>query len=285
MQPISLLIGILILQSTCILFVLIDRADITAKVARELVPHMSDMSRTMDATRLMTARLCDDKRKHRIHHNNISGEFDFLNAFPHHELTDQLQRSEALALFALVRMLMPRRILLINYNPATTRTFLAAASPQALVTAVSAVPELSAMNLLQTHPNFKFSSAGPEHFPLGKTYDFVFFQDPTHFNTNIRAFQRLTLAPNCVVAIHNTGLHMLIPPPNNSTLPYNPSDPTAQTTNKGAGIPHHPEAIRLAEWILDYNPTWTKFDILSIHVWRHGISLLQERRAVEEEDY
>ena len=56
MQPIALLQAILIIQSACIIFILIERADVTAKVAHEIIPFMSDISRSADATRIICGR-------------------------------------------------------------------------------------------------------------------------------------------------------------------------------------------------------------------------------------
>ena len=56
MQPIALLQAILIIQCACIIFILIERADVTAKVAHEIIPFISDVSRSADATRIICGR-------------------------------------------------------------------------------------------------------------------------------------------------------------------------------------------------------------------------------------
>jgi hypothetical protein len=267
MQPITLLLSILIFQSTCVIYILIERADVTTKVAHEIIPYMSDLGRTMDATRVV----CGHKKpRHRTNKTGLA----FLDAFP--ELTTGIQRSEALALHALVGLIAPKNVLLITYTPHVARALLSAVPWSSAVTAVADVPSLSSTNLLREFPNFKFSSAGAEHFPLTGKYDFILF---TAIITST-AFHRIPLAPlNCVIAVHGTGLHTLYPP--NGT---GRETQTAITTNKGPGIPHNPEACDFALSIAQ-QLHWEQFDVLSTRAWRHGFTLLQEKRHTEEEDY
>jgi hypothetical protein len=267
MQPITLLLSILIFQSACVIFILIERTDVTVKVATEIIPHLSDLGHTMDATRATCGH-------HRHRANATATGLAFLDAFP--EITAGVQRSEALALHALVGLIAPKSTLLIAYTPHLARALLSAVPPGAAVTAVADVPSLSAENLLREFPNFRFSSAGAEHFPPTGRYDFVLFAA----TVTPAAFRRIPLAPlNAVIAVHGTGLHTLYPPAGTQRETETPI-----TTNKGPGTPHNPAAYDFARRIAK-ELRWEQFDVLSTRAWRHGFTLLQERRHTEKEDY
>ena len=278
MQPIALLQAILIIQSACIIFILIERADVTAKVAHEIIPFMSDISRSADATRIICGRRATRTRM------NASEELHFLTPFT--EITTGIQRSEALALYSLVKLIVPKNILLISYHQNIAKTLLAAVPWTTSVTAVASEPSLPATELLRTYPNFKFSSAGAHYFMPSGRYDFIYITAPT----TRHAFLRIPLSPlNCIIAVHGTGLHTLYPPPANGTdaaeaILAERSPPEAITTNKGPGVPHNPSALEFAQWVAE-QLKWEAFHIMSTRAWRHGLTLIQEKHRVEEEDY
>ena len=279
------ILAILLINSACVLFILIHRTDVAAKVAFEIIPHLSDISQATDATRAV----CGKRKNHRIHFTGKNESV--LENFPAHELVQGLQRSEALVLHAIVQLQTPGNILVLSDSLDATRVLLA--STDSRVTAVtSSLTAATTSQLLQTHTNLRISSAGPEHFaPEGK-YDLVYV-DGTDTAASMRAFRRLPLALNCLVLIHGTGTHAHTPrsmPWDNTTtardmIQTEKLGAGAVTTNKGAGTVHNPPMFDFAELITHEDEAWTRVDLMSTRAWRHGVSVLQVRREMGEEDY
>jgi hypothetical protein len=284
-QLTNTLLGVILTNSACILFILVHRTDTAAKVAFEVIPHLQDISHAADATRAV----CGKRHNQRIRMpRDAQSIFD---TFPEHELVPSLQRSEALLIHAIIKLQNPANILVLSDSLDATRVILASTDSR-VTAAISSLTAATTSQLLQTHANLRISSAGPEHFtPEGK-YDLVYF-DGTDTAASMRAFRRLPLALNCLVLIHGTGTHAHTPkyiPWDNTTtakdmIQAEQHGKGAVTTNKGPGVIHNPAMYELTEQIVHADESWTKIDLMSSKAWRHGVSVLQVRREIEDEDY
>jgi hypothetical protein len=286
----STLLAILAINSACVLFILVHRTDIATTVAFEILPHLRDISHAADATRF----LCG-KRVH--HHGTHMPNATAFDQFPAHELVSTLQRSEAMLLFALTHLQAATNILVLGESLDAARVFLDSANPDTtkITVVITTLTAAATAHMLRAHPNLRIASAGPEHFIPEGRYDIVYF-DGTEKNVdrNTRTLHRLTLAINCLVLVHGTGTHAHMSPGQQAwdatttakdAIEAERSGQNAVTTNKGAGIVHSPELFEFAERIVSNDPTWTKVDLMSARAWRHGVSVLQVKRAMEDEDY
>jgi hypothetical protein len=43
---------------------------------------------------------------------------------------------------------------------------------------------------------------------------------------------------------------------------------------------HQPDEVKFVEWIIETDPSWTKVDLMSITVFRHGFTILPRKRGL-----
>jgi len=217
-----------------------------------------------------------------------------------------VQDDEALLLYSLVRALRPRTIVEFgtsNGFSALNWMHAIAEDPDARVFSYDILPYPAARALEDSDPRFFFHQKSQADFEPadvdGRPIDVAFFDAGHLIEYSLKAFERLrpALAPNALVAVHDTGLHVRDfgsgAPPEEEGLPFSEEscalrpggaarcyrfrDCQGETDVHGycVGRAHRPSERQFVSEVLKRWPEFRPLHVHSRRVFRHGLTLLQ----------
>jgi len=213
---------------------------------------------------------------------NTNLGMDWLERFPEHEnVIGPIQRSEAIMMFGLVRVLRPKTVVELGFFRGDSAAVLAAATEDIEGSRVVShdihVDLAIAETLMRRYPHLEVRQADQRAVgdDLGNAIDFLFVDASHDFETNKQTWAALKgrLAQNAVVMVHDTGLWV---------DPYRPPEHTQGCPGTANGVPgryHQPHEVHFVQWVAATEPDWVKMDFWSANTFRHGFTLLQRRRV------
>lgn len=199
-----------------------------------------------------------------------------------------LQQSEALLLFALVKVTVPRTILefgflhgLSSYNflralPADAQLFSYDIDPHAEEIASRQFPKDRRFNFIRkSQSDFAHADIG------GRPIDMVFFDASHDLQTNQNTFAaiRTALSDNSIVCIHDTGAWQrthFTPAQHEFVKQTGPE----YWLNESLYL-HRKDERMFVNWILDTYPSFQAVHLHSTRALRHGMSILQRKGRLE----
>lgn len=199
-----------------------------------------------------------------------------------------LQQSEALLLFALVKVTVPRTILefgflhgLSSYNflralPADAQLFSYDIDPHAEQIASHQFPKDRRFNFLRkSQSDFAQTDIG------GRPIDMVFFDASHDLQTNQNTFTAIqtALSDDSIVCIHDTGAwqRTLFTPAQHDFVKQTGPE---YWLDESLYL-HRNEERMFVNWILDTYPPFQAVHLHSTRALRHGISILQRKGRLE----
>ena len=207
-------------------------------------------------------------------------EFEFLSRYPANELVlGPVQRSEAIAIYGLIRSIRPKRVVEIGFGEGdSTEALLAATSgiPGATVTSYDIrVSWQHALLLTKKYAHLEVIQADQTSLDLGPDVVDFLFLDASHSIDQNKAFWRTNesrLGPGSYVVIHDTGLW---------ADGWFDDASLANFGKRGSrrgveGRFHQPGEVEFVEWLTENNG-WTRVDIGSRNCFRHGFTILQRK--------
>jgi predicted O-methyltransferase YrrM len=211
-------------------------------------------------------------------------EFDFLQRFPASELVlGPIQRSEAIAIYGILRSLRPKRVVEIGFGQGDSTEALLAATrgiEGATVTSYDIhVRQPYVDDLKKRYGNLEVFQADQStlKLPEGPEID-VLFLDASHdleLNKRFWAANEHLLTERTLVLVHDTGLWA------DGTFDDSKlSHFGRRGENRGIkGRFHQPGEVEFVRWLTSVEsaerPKWTRIDIGSAACFRHGFSILQ----------
>jgi len=199
-----------------------------------------------------------------------------------------LQQSEALLLFALVKVTVPRTILEFGFlHGLSAYNFLRALPEDALLFSYDVDKHAEKIALCQ-FPNdrrFNFLRKSQSEFVHsdigGKLVDLVFFDASHDLTTNQKTFDAIqtALSESSIVCIHDTGAW------NQNFFTAAQHDFVKQTGPEcwlnGSLYLHRMDERRFVNWILATYPRFQAVHLHSTRTLRHGMSILQRKGRLE----
>lgn len=197
-----------------------------------------------------------------------------------------LQRDEAIALFGIVRTLMPATVVEFGFfHGHSAFNFLRAMPPDSRLFSydICADSAKRAAAEFGFDPRFTFFGKSQTEFDPndigGRKIDFVFFDAAHELDLNTRTFGLILnhLAPEAMIAVHDTGI-------------WHRRDLTASHRSFMKEVPgawldddhyaHQPGERAFIDWIVTKHPEFAAIHFHSTNTLRHGFSLLQRRRLL-----
>jgi hypothetical protein len=221
---------------------------------------------------------------------------EWIERFPEHEdVIGPIQRSEAVAIYGLIRTLRPRNLVELGFYRGDSCSMLCAASADygGRVTSYDITPvNGEALELMQRYPGtlevrqcdqrLVAETIEKERGPI----DFLFIDASHDFETNRETWASLEglLAPEALVVVHDTGLWTVRGPnyqywgtPGQVRWDMGEGRPP-MPLDAVQGMYHQPHEVAFVNWVVETCPHWVKMDFMSVHTFRHGFTLLQRRR-------
>jgi predicted O-methyltransferase YrrM len=202
-----------------------------------------------------------------------------------------LQRDEALALFALVRVLRPRTIVEFGFlNGHSALNFLLASDPECRVYSfdITEKSEAIARQCLGHEQRFRFTRKSQDEFaPVdieGRAIDLCFLDASHDLALNHRTFERLLpqLSDRALVAVHDTGLW------HRAHLKQTHLDFTVSPVGRGLGrwldADRYQPVVEEREFVNELrqrHPEFAQIHLHSARTHRNGLTLLQKNGPLE----
>ena len=210
-------------------------------------------------------------------------EFGFLERYPVNELVlGPIQRSEAIAIYGLLRTIRPRRVIEIGFGEGdSTEALLAGIRgfPGATVTSYDIrVSWAHASSLKKKYSNLEVIQADQTTLQLGPDQvDFLFLDASHDFDLNKIFWNNNVdiLGPGAYVVIHDTGMW--------ADGYFNDASLAGfgkRGTLRGIeGRFHQPGEVEFVDWVTstESRSPWTRVDIGSRNCFRHGFTVLQRK--------
>jgi len=210
-----------------------------------------------------------------------------LNTYREKGLCGPLQQEEALLLYSLIRMIRPKVLLEFGFHYGhSTFNFLEAMGKEDHLYSfdIAESAKKVAATYFSHRKNFTFifksqadvSATDFAHLPI----DFVFIDASHQLDLNQITFTRLVplLAPDCLIAIHDTGTW--------AKKYFEPSQVERGRTaapedwlNADEFQPAKEER-KFVNWILDAHPEFSVINLNTLNTIRNGITLLQRTRKL-----
>jgi len=201
-----------------------------------------------------------------------------------------LQRDEALLLHAVVRVIRPAVVLELGFlRGRSALNFLAAVPPSSHLYAVDNDPHAQerARDVFDGVPNFHFIAKSQDEIGAadvgGAPIDLLFMDASHDVTLNQRTFERLLdlLAPNAIVAVHDTGSWPL-----DHFLPLHHQCVREGTEGEWISdtqFAHQVAERRFVNWIRETHPEFAQLHLHSERTVRHGLTLMQRSTALPVE--
>ena len=184
-----------------------------------------------------------------------------------------IQDDEALLLFGLVKALRPKTVTEFGYGGGVSAlNFLKALDEDAKLYSYDINPatphndqRLKIYKKSQTE--FLFSDVD------NRTIDLAFFDAGHLFYMNKYAFEQIInfLAPNAVIVVHDTGLHV------QKKFSF---EMCVCDFENYCGSVHQNDERRFINWIITTYPEWEVIHLHSFNIFRHGFTLLQKKYSL-----
>jgi predicted O-methyltransferase YrrM len=197
-----------------------------------------------------------------------------------------LQRDEALFLFGLLRVTRPQLVVEFGFfHGHSAFNFLRALDPGAQLISYDIKPEsrVRAESEFGCFDNFRYIEKSQAEFDPadlgGRLADFVFIDASHDLDLNKATFARLlpALAPDAIVAIHDTGLwaraHFL-----EKHFAYSAGKDERWLT--ADLYQHQIDERKFVNWIFDSHPEFSQTHFHTTATLRHGLTLLQRRQRL-----
>lgn len=193
-----------------------------------------------------------------------------------------IQDDEALFLYGLIKSIRPRVVVEagMGHGHSSTNILKALDADSLLFTYDIVVFNKSAHAFHDSR--FKLvnkSQSRFEHSDIDfKRVDLAYLDNGHYLNVEKEFWQRIlpVLAPDAIVAIHDTGLHV------NAQLAHELD--TCECVcefERVCGFMHCPPERLFVNWIIEKYPEWSVMHIHSFNVYRHGLTILQRKRPLE----
>lgn len=200
-----------------------------------------------------------------------------------------VQRDEAIALFGLVRTTRPSTVVEFGFfHGHSAFNFLCALQPDARLYSYDTDDDsaVRARRELSFDPRLVFIQKSQSDFDpndIGhRRIDFAFFDASHDVDINVKTFRRILpcLAPEAIVAIHDTGLW--------EKSRFSASHWRFAQTANGCWITdklyaHQPHEREFVNWIVSSFPQFGAIHLHSDNTLRHGLSLIQMRSLLPTE--
>lgn len=204
-----------------------------------------------------------------------------LKSYPEEDAMGPLQRSEALFLYALVRVIRPRLLVEFGFHDGHSAVnFLKAGGPKMFLHSYDISPkaEKIAKSVKKRYPNFQFHLKSQVDFSPAdvgdRPIDVVFIDASHDLKLNQLTWNALeaSLAPNAIVLIHDTGTW--------SRDQFRPVNKWFEETKAGYWLTpteyvHQADERMFSNWILGLNRGFVAIHLHSLAVLRHGLTILQ----------
>lgn len=211
---------------------------------------------------------------------STTDEFAFLQRYPASEqVLGPIQRSEAIAIYGLLRCIRPRRVVEIGFGEGdSTEALLAATAdvPDAIVTSHDIrVSWAHATALKERYPHLIVKEADQGTLKLSEPVD-VLFLDASHDMKLNRAFfenNDAMLTQQTIIIVHDTGLWAQGHYDDAALQRFG-----CRASHRGIqGRFHQPGEVAFVRWLTEDTQEWTRVDIGSSNCFRHGFTILQRK--------
>lgn len=209
-------------------------------------------------------------------------EFEFLQRYPMSErVLGPIQRSEAIAIYGLLRCIRPRLIIEIGFGEGdSTEALLAATCDVQGARVVSydiRVSQPHAKALQEKYHNLQVLEADQATLKLPETDPIdILFLDGSHDMRLNKAFfenNAAVLTQQTIVIVHDTGLWAQGLYDESALQHFG-----CRGVHRGIqGRFHQPGEVAFVRWLTEDTQEWTRVDIGSASCFRHGFTLLQKR--------
>jgi predicted O-methyltransferase YrrM len=181
-----------------------------------------------------------------------------------------IQDDEALLLFGLVKALRPKTVIEFGYSGGVSAlNFLKALDEDGKLYSYDINPATS-----HNDKRLKFYQKSQTEFLFSdvdnRKIDLAFFDDGHIFDINTNAFVKVIeyLAPNAVIVVHDTGLHV---------VKKEPFQMGSCDFENFCGAAHQHDERRFINWIIENYPNWSVIQLHSFNIFRHGFTILQKK--------
>ena len=184
-----------------------------------------------------------------------------------------IQDDEALLLFGLVKALRPKTVTEFGYSSGVSAlNFLKALDEDAKLYSYDINPATP-----HNDQRLKFYKKSQTEFLFSdvdnRTIDLAFFDAGHLFYMNKYAFEQIInfLAPNAVIVVHDTGLHV------QKKFSF---EMCVCDFENYCGSVHQNDERRFINWIITTYPEWEVIHLHSFNIFRHGFTLLQKKYSL-----
>jgi predicted O-methyltransferase YrrM len=210
-----------------------------------------------------------------------------LNTYREKGVCGPLQREEALFLYSLTRLLRPKVIVEFGFHYGhSSFNFLQAMGEDDHLYSfdiAESAKKIAATNFAH-HKNFTFvfksqadvSKADFAHLPI----DLVFLDASHSLELNEMTFAKLlpVLAPDCIIAIHDTGTWAKKHFETGNAERARVSSP-GDWLNGEEFLPARDERL-FVNWLMDTHPNFSVVNLATLNTLRNGFTLVQKRRKL-----
>ena len=187
-----------------------------------------------------------------------------------------IQDDEALLLFGLVKALRPKTVTEFGYSSGVSAlNFLKALDEDAKLYSYDINPATP-----HNDQRLKFYKKSQTEFLFSdvdnRTIDLAFFDAGHLFYMNKYAFEQIInfLAPNAVIVVHDTGLHV------QKKFSF---EMCVCDFENYCGSVHQNDERRFINWIITTYPEWEVIHLHSFNIFRHGFTILQKKYSLSLE--
>lgn len=206
-------------------------------------------------------------------------------AFYREEVLGPVQRDEALFLFSVLQLVKPRLVVEFGFlHGMSAFNFLRALTKDAQLFSYEIDPTaiLRAQSEFPRDPRFQLVQKSQQEFhpaDIGfQSIDFLFFDGTHECKVNSDTFRSVlpSLAPQAIVAVHDTGLW---------SLPAAPVLPASWATQDGGWLSadlfaHQAGERKFVNHILETYPEFSLIHFHSERVFRNGLTLIQKKKSL-----
>lgn len=181
---------------------------------------------------------------------------------PNNEKLGPVQNSDIKVLQAIIHATQPKNIIEFGtQNGASTLAMLEVLPEDATLQSYDPYKQHNI-----SHPQFIFQQKSQTEVD-DTLADLVFFDGSHEIKSNIEAFNKLNLAENAIIAIHDTGLWKEVYESNGGIM-------------TPEGYAHQPHEREFVNWIKENHPEYQIINLHTQRAFRHGLTLIQKYRKL-----